>query len=85
MIRLARIATATFFAFAIVQLASLSHAQVRADGLTQLIVQEPQGSGGPRVALGVEPKTGQRFVQLAGLPAYPTIDVMCDGSVGRSR
>ena len=31
------------------------------------------------MALGVDPKNGQRFVQLAGLPAYPTIDVMCDG------
>jgi micrococcal nuclease len=53
--------------------------KARAGNLTQLIVQEPPAPGGPRVALGVEPKTGQRFVQLAGLPAYPTIDVMCDG------
>jgi micrococcal nuclease len=50
-----------------------------AGNLTQLIVQEPPASGGPRVALGVDPKSGHRFVQIAGLPAYPTIDVMCDG------
>ncbi len=69
--------TRIFLLFAIVQLALLP--QAYAGELTQLIVQEPPAAGGPRVALGVEPKTGQRFVQLAGLPPYPTIDVMCDG------
>jgi hypothetical protein len=38
-------------------------------------------SAAPRVVLGVDPKTGQRAVQLtsAGMPTYPTVDVTCDG------
>src|SRR5512145_2451517 len=38
-------------------------------------------SAAPRVVLGVDPKTGQRSVQLAGsgMPTYPTVDVTCDG------
>jgi hypothetical protein len=38
-------------------------------------------SAAPRVVLGVDPKTGQRSVQLtsAGTPTYPTVDVTCDG------
>lgn len=74
MIRSTRIAALILFAVGV----TLSF-QALAGNLTQLIVREPPAPGGPRVALGVEPKTGQRFVQLAGLPAYPTIDVMCDG------
>jgi len=76
-IRSTRSAASILLAFGVIQLASVT--QARAGNLTQLIVQDPSASGGPRVALGVEPKTGQRFVQLGGLPAYPTIDVMCDG------
>jgi hypothetical protein len=36
---------------------------------------------GPRVVLSSEPKTGERQVQLIGrgTPAYPTIDITCDG------
>jgi len=74
--RSTRIATALLLAAGVVQFALLS--QGRATNLTQVIVQGP-ASGGPRVALGVEPKTRKRYVLLAGLPAYPTIDVMCDG------
>jgi len=35
----------------------------------------------PRVILSVDPKTGQRQVQLIGrsTPAYPTVDITCDG------
>ena len=35
----------------------------------------------PRVLLGVDPRTGQRSVQLtgSGMPTYPTVDVTCDG------
>lgn len=36
---------------------------------------------GPRIVLGSDPKTGQRYIQVAGqsTPAYPTIDLLCDG------
>ncbi|MGH7303405.1 MAG: hypothetical protein ACRELZ_08950 [Candidatus Rokuibacteriota bacterium] len=36
----------------------------------------------PRVALGVDGKGGQRYVQLTarGGPVYPTADVTCDGN-----
>src|SRR5262245_25052172 len=38
-------------------------------------------SAGPRVALTVDATTGQRAIQLTsqGAPAYPTVDVTCDG------
>src|SRR5437867_1941720 len=38
-------------------------------------------SGGLRVMHGSDPKTGQRYIQLAGqtAPTYPTIDMTCDG------
>ena len=42
----------------------------------------PEGaSGGPRVALGSDPKTGQRYIQVAGpgILVYPTVDIACDG------
>src|SRR5947209_18373748 len=37
---------------------------------------------GPRVALGVDAKSSQRYVQLTdrGGPVYPTADVTCDGN-----
>ena len=37
---------------------------------------------GPRVALGVDPKGSQRYVQLTnrGGPVYPTADITCDGN-----
>ena len=39
------------------------------------------GAPGPRIVLGSDPKTGQRYIQLAGqsTPTYPTIDLICDG------
>src|SRR2546427_12442189 len=38
-------------------------------------------SGGPRVVLSINSKTTQRQVHLVdhGSPAYPTVDVTCDG------
>jgi hypothetical protein len=35
----------------------------------------------PRVVLRIDPKTGRRQVQLTGrsTPAYPTVDITCDG------
>jgi micrococcal nuclease len=42
----------------------------------------PEGSvAGPRIVLGSDPKTGQRYIQVAGqsAPPYPTIDLLCDG------
>ncbi|OLB69251.1 MAG: hypothetical protein AUH96_06150 [Nitrospirae bacterium 13_2_20CM_2_61_4] len=49
---------------------------------TQLVVVQEGISGGPRVVLGTNPKTSQRYLQLGGqgMPAYPTIDVTCDGN-----
>jgi micrococcal nuclease len=45
---------------------------------------------GPRIVLGHDPKTGQRYIQIAGqnAPPYPTIDLLCDGkrwTVGLAR
>jgi len=41
------------------------------------------GVSGPRIAivLGNDPKTGQRYIQIAGQSTapYPTIDLLCDG------
>jgi len=39
------------------------------------------GAPGLRIVLGSDPKTGQRYIQLAGqsTPTYPTIDLICDG------
>jgi hypothetical protein len=39
---------------------------------------------GPRVVLGVDAKSSQRFLQLSdrGGPVYPTADVNCDGNRG---
>ena len=49
-------------------------------------VGEALGAGasqtsGPRFVLGVDAKSGQRYVQLTdrGGPVYPTADVNCDG------
>jgi hypothetical protein len=38
-------------------------------------------SAGPSVSLGLDSRTGQRSVRLTsqGTPAYPTVDVTCDG------
>lgn len=54
--------------------------------LTFLLVQtyETQpviAQADPRVVLRIDPKTGQRQVQLIGrsTPAYPTVDITCDG------
>lgn len=48
---------------------------------TQPVVVQDGISGSPRVVLSIDPKTGQRQVQLVGrgTPGYPTIDVTCDG------
>jgi micrococcal nuclease len=45
---------------------------------------------GPRIVLGSDPKTNQRYIQVAGqsAPPYPTIDLLCDGkrwTVGLAR
>jgi len=47
----------------------------------QPLVGQETISGGLRVVLVSDLKTGQRYIQLAGrsTPTYPTIDVMCDG------
>ena len=39
---------------------------------------------GPRVVLGVDAKSSQRYLQLSdrGGPVYPTADVNCDGNRG---
>jgi micrococcal nuclease len=36
---------------------------------------------GPRIVVGSDAKTGQRYIQVAGqnAPPYPTIDLLCDG------
>ena len=53
---------------------------------TQVVTAQPAagpeaGVPGPRIVLGTDPKTGQRYIQFAGqsTPAYPTIDLLCDG------
>jgi len=48
---------------------------------------EALGAGapqGPRVVLGVDAKSSQRYLQLSdrGGPVYPTADVNCDGNRG---
>ena len=47
----------------------------------QLAVGQEGTSGGPRVVLGSDPKTSQRYVQVTGrgAPVYPTVDIACDG------
>ena len=47
----------------------------------QSVVGHEGIAGGPRVVLGSDPKTGQRYIHLTGQsgPAYPTIDITCDG------
>jgi len=38
-------------------------------------------TAGPRVVLGVDVKTGQRYLQLSDRgPVFPTADVTCDGN-----
>src|SRR5262245_31915708 len=38
-------------------------------------------TGGPRVVLGVDTRTGQRYLQLSDRgPVFPTADVTCDGN-----
>jgi len=38
-------------------------------------------TGGPRVVLGVDAKTGQRYLQLSDRgPVFPTADITCDGN-----
>jgi len=38
-------------------------------------------AAGPRVVLGVDAKTGQRYLQLSDRgPVFPTADVTCDGN-----
>jgi hypothetical protein len=44
-----------------------------------LIIIPQVVSAGPRVSLGLDSRTGQRSVRLQGTPAYPTVDVTCDG------
>jgi len=61
----------------LVVLLSLLVVEVGASATQLVVVQD----GGPRVVLGIDPKTGQRHVQLVGqgISAYPTIDITCDG------
>ncbi|HYS17923.1 MAG TPA: thermonuclease family protein [Candidatus Binatia bacterium] len=49
--------------------------------MAQPAAGQEAGVPGPRIVLGTDPKTGQRYIQLAGqsTPAYPTIDLLCDG------
>src|SRR5437899_10918955 len=46
----------------------------------QPVVVRESVSSGPRVVLSIDPKTGQRYVQLIGqrMPVYPTADITCD-------
>ena len=48
----------------------------------QLAVGQEGTLGGPRVVLGSDPKTSQRYVQVTGrgAPVYPTVDIACDGT-----
>lgn len=53
--------------------------------VAQLGAGEALGAGAsqtPRVVLGVDAKSSQRYVQLTdrGGPVYPTADVTCDGT-----
>ncbi len=53
--------------------------------VAQLGAGEALGAGAPqtpRVVLGVDAKSSQRYVQLTdrGGPVYPTADVTCDGN-----
>jgi hypothetical protein len=47
----------------------------------QPVVVREGVSSGPRVVPSIDPKTGQRYIQLIGqrMPVYPTADITCDG------
>ena len=49
--------------------------------LNALGALEAGTTAGPRVVLGVDAKTGQRYLQLSERgPVFPTADVTCDGN-----
>jgi micrococcal nuclease len=75
--RSVRLALAALLVFAVVQFVLSPTLIARA----QPVVVQEGISGGLRVVLGSDPKTGQRYIQLAGqtAPTYPTIDMTCDG------
>jgi micrococcal nuclease len=76
-IRSVRLALATLLVFVVVQFVLSPTLLARA----QPLVGQEGISGGLRVVLGSDPKTGQRYIQLTGqtAPTYPTIDMACDG------
>jgi micrococcal nuclease len=75
--RSVRLALAALLVFVVVQFVLSPTLMARA----QPVVGQEGISGGLRVVLGSDPKTGQRYIQLAGqtAPTYPTIDITCDG------
>jgi len=75
--RSVRLSLAALLVFVVVQFVLSPTLMARA----QPVVDQEGISGGLRVVLGSDPKTGQRYIQLAGqtAPTYPTIDLTCDG------
>jgi len=72
-----RLALVALLVFVVVQFVLSPTLMARA----QPVVAQEGISGGLRVVLGSDPKTGQRYIQLGGqtAPTYPTIDMTCDG------